>query len=137
MKKFVQVRKILIILFFLSACRKETLNPDSIIGKWELNSQTIFSNGVLAFNYNYEKGKSYISQFGSNNSYTLSYMDSVIQTGTYRIDSTNVFIQYSLVTGYSNSTQNFAISGNQLALSDSGRDMAGTFKQNFIYTRIR
>jgi Lipocalin-like domain len=132
------MRKILIIsLFFLSACGKENLNPDSIIGKWELNSQTIFSNGVLAFNYSYEKAKSYISQFNSNNSYTLSYMDSVIQTGTYKIDSSNVFIKCSLVNGYITSTQNFEISGNQLTLSDSGRDMAGTFKQNFIYTRIR
>ena len=138
LKKFVQMRKtLLIILFFLAACRKESLNPDSIVGTWELNSQTIFSNGVLAFNYNYEKGKSYISQFTSNNTYTLSYLDSVIQTGTYKIDSTSVFIQYVLAVGFGSSTQNFAISGNQLTLSDSGHDMAGTFKQKFIYTRIR
>jgi hypothetical protein len=138
MKKFLPTGKVLLIsLVLLSACGKENLNRDSIIGKWELNSNSIYSNGILGYNYNYEKGKSYISQFNSNNSYTLSYMDSVIETGTYKVDSTKVFIDCFQGNIESYGTQNFAILGNTLTLSNSGHDMAGEYTENWIYTRIR
>jgi len=138
MKKFLPIGTVLLIsLILLSACGKENLNRDSIIGKWELNSNSIYSNSMLAYNYNYEKGKSYISQFNSNNSYTLSYMDSVIETGTYKVDSTKIFIDYFQGNTESYGTQNFAISGNTLTLSGSGHDMAGAYTENWIYTRTR
>jgi hypothetical protein len=48
MKKFLSTGKVLLIsLVLLSACGKENLNRDSIIGKWELSSNSIYSNGIL------------------------------------------------------------------------------------------
>jgi hypothetical protein len=64
-------------------------------------------------------------------------MDSIMETCTYKVDSTMVFIHCVQGNTYSYGTQNFAISGNILTPSASSYDMAGEFTENWIYTRIR
>lgn len=138
MKTFIRVWPVLItsILLF-SACKKDSADSNSIVGKWELNSHTVVSNGVIGYNFNYESGKSYITEYYLNNTYTVKYYDSIIINSTYKFDSGKLSIRYigppnAVTTG----TDNCLISGKTLTLSDSGKDASGNYIETWLYTRI-
>jgi len=135
------ITKILILLmaliFLFSACKKYSPNSNSIIGKWELANHNVTSNGQLAYNFDYQKGESVIYHFALNNTYTLSAADSILENGTYKLDSNRLSLHCIIRPGYEISgTFNSIISNTTLTLFNNGQDMNGAYKETFIYNRI-
>ena len=136
MRCYVRIFIILTALFF-SACKKDNFDSNSIIGKWELTNHNIISNGQLAYNFDYQKGKSYIYHFSIDNTYTLNDVDSILEHGTYRLDSSKLSLHCVIRPGYERSgTYSYKISNTTLTLFNNGRDTNGEFKETFIYSRI-
>jgi len=125
----------IIIIQLFSACKKA--NPDTgLIGRWELNSAAVISNGQLAYSYKYKKDSSYIYKFNSDNTYNLKYLNDTIENGTYSIDSNKLY-RHSLVNNIEKyGTVNFIIANPILTLSDSGHDASGNYTETQIYTRL-
>jgi hypothetical protein len=139
MKKSIYFLSVLILITLLfSACKKGEIDSNSLIGKWRLDSQIITSNGILSYRNIYAKENSYVYQFNLDNSYTLTYAfnDSILEKGTYKLDSSQLFHQVIGVGFDSFGTDSCAISGNKLNLSDNGVDSNGNFTQTFFYTRL-
>jgi hypothetical protein len=119
-----------------SACKKESIDSNSIIGKWELTSHNIISNGHLAYNLDYQKGKSYIYHFNLDNTYTLNDVDSILEHGSYKLDSSKFSFHCVIRPGYEKSgTFNSIISNTTLTFFNNGHDTNGEYTETFIYTR--
>ena len=125
------------IALLLSACKKESIDSNSIIGKWELTNHNVISNGQLGYNFDYQKGKSFIYHFMLDKTFTLSDADSILYSGTYSVDSTKFSTHRIVRPGMETfSAFNFTISNTTLILFNNGHDMAGEYTETFIYNRI-
>ncbi len=124
------------IIIILSGCKKENATYNPIVGNWELNSHSVFSNGVLAYNYDYVSGKSFIYKLNENNTYTLSSVDSLLESGSYELYNDTLYHHYMGIGIERFGYQHYSISANKLTLSDSGNDSSGDFTEFFIYTRV-
>lgn len=128
---------LIVFLSLFSACKKESCDWNSIIGKWELTNQKVISNGQLGYNLDYQKGKSYIYHFKLDDTYTLNDVDSILEHGTYKLDSSKFSFHCVIRPGYEKSgTQNCILSNTTLTLFNSGRDTNGEYTETFLYTRI-
>lgn len=129
---------LVIVAFLFHSCKKDTINDaNSIIGKWELKSHTIYSNGNLTYKEDYQAdGSSYIYQYYSDNTYTLRSSDRLFETGIYKLESGKLFRSYKTPGVETYSTLNCTITKRTLTLSDSGTDVAGKFEEYFVYSKI-
>ena len=125
----------LVNILIFSSCKKEVVGSVTILGEWELTSQNIVSNGELAYDTTYDKKMPYIYQFNPDNSYTLKYLNEVIENGTYTIDSINLFQHFTSSGIETFGSYNYKITNNTLILFNQGHDISGDFTQTFIYTR--
>jgi len=125
------------ISLFFSACEKESVDSSSIMGKWELTNHSIISNGQLSYNFDYQRGSSYIYHFKVDKTFTLSSVDSILYHGTYTLDSTRFSIHSFVAPGVETyGVFNCMTSNTTLTLFNSGRDIAGEFTETHIYTRL-
>lgn len=128
---------VIVIVLLFSACKKESIGTNSIIGKWELTNHNIISNGQLGYNLDYQKGKSYTYHFMLDKTFTLSDLDSILYQGSYNLDNTKFSIHWLASPGNETfGVFNFMISNTTLTLSNNGQDMNGDYTETFIYTRI-
>src|SRR6476646_7418717 len=109
------------VVICFSACKKDSVEPNSIIGKWELTNHNVISNGLLSYNFDYQKGKSYIYHFKSDETLTLSDADSVLYHGNYKLDSVKLSIHLIISPGIENfGVHNYSISNTSLTLFNKG-----------------
>ena len=137
MKKRRVINIIACIIIILSACNKENVTHNPIVGNWELNSHSVFSNDVLTYNYDYSTGKSFTFRFNDNNTYTLSSVDSVLQSGDYKLSNDTLYLHYKNNGIEEFGYQQYSILNGKLTISDSGKDSEGEYKEIFIYSLVR
>jgi len=87
---------LLIVAATISCCKKGTkdysVEKNSLIDKWELRK----SDGGIAGTIIYPPGNGSVIEFKSDDTYTLYYKDTVIQSGIYDLQSTPEKDQYKL-----------------------------------------
>jgi hypothetical protein len=125
------------VIICFSACKKDSFESNSIIGKWELINHNVISNGLLSYNLDYERGKPYTYHFKSDETLTLYDADSVLYHGDYKLDSAKLSIHIIISPGTENfGVHNYSISNTTLTLFNNGHDTNGEYTETFIYTRL-
>ncbi|MEO8821728.1 MAG: hypothetical protein ABI374_12845 [Ginsengibacter sp.] len=119
MKKRRVINIIACVIILLSACKKENVTHNAIVGNWELKSHSVYSNEILTYNYDYTTGKSFTFRFNDNNTYTLSSVDSVLQSGDYKLSNDTLYQHYKNDGIEEFGYQLYSILNGKLTISDS------------------
>ena len=102
----------------LAACRKSSLQPKGIVGKWELSKETGGLAGVILYSH----GKSNVWIFGADNDFQQVYVNGSTVTGTYSIKQSAAPGDFLLSSHYSSNgqpvtvTDSIRFSNNQLVV---------------------